>query len=70
MADSVIDCQEKEQAIVSAIKKGLSPEFKRILKNVVSPYGQGNVSLKIKEYLKKVSLQNILMKQFHDVNYD
>jgi GDP/UDP-N,N'-diacetylbacillosamine 2-epimerase (hydrolysing) len=69
-ADSIIDCEEKEQAIVSAIEKGLSPEFTSILENVVSPYGQGNASLKIKEYLKKVSLQNILMKPFYDVTYD
>jgi UDP-N-acetylglucosamine 2-epimerase (non-hydrolysing)/GDP/UDP-N,N'-diacetylbacillosamine 2-epimerase (hydrolysing) len=69
-ADSVIDCEEKKQAIVSAIEKGLSPEFTSILANVVSPYGQGNASFKIKEYLKKVSLQNVLMKQFYDVTYD
>jgi UDP-N-acetylglucosamine 2-epimerase (non-hydrolysing)/GDP/UDP-N,N'-diacetylbacillosamine 2-epimerase (hydrolysing) len=69
-AESVIDCQEKMQAIVVAIETGLSPEFKNRLENVVSPYGQGNASLKIKEYLKKVSLQGILMKHFHDVNYD
>ena len=69
-ADSVIDCEEKEQAIVSAIEKGLSPEFTSILENVVSPYGEGNASLKIKEYLKKVSLQNLLMKQFYDISYD
>jgi GDP/UDP-N,N'-diacetylbacillosamine 2-epimerase (hydrolysing) len=69
-ADSIIDCEENKKAIVEAIKKGLSPEFKTILKNAVSPYGQGDASLKIKEYLKKVSLQNILMKKFYDVNYD
>lgn len=69
-ADSVIDCEEKEQAIVAAIEKGLSPGFKSMLKNVVSPYIQGNASLKIKDYLKKVSLQNVLMKQFYDVIYD
>jgi UDP-N-acetylglucosamine 2-epimerase (non-hydrolysing)/GDP/UDP-N,N'-diacetylbacillosamine 2-epimerase (hydrolysing) len=69
-ADSVIDCEEKERAIVAAIKKGLSPEFKNILENIVSPYGQGNASFKIKEYLKKVSLQNILLKEFYDVNHD
>jgi GDP/UDP-N,N'-diacetylbacillosamine 2-epimerase (hydrolysing) len=69
-ANSVIDCEEKEQAIVAAMKKGLSPEFKSILANVISPYGQGDASLKIKEYLKKVSLQNVLMKQFYDVTYD
>ena len=55
---------------MAAIEKGLSPEFNSILENVISPYGQGDASLKIKEYLKKVSLQNVLMKQFYDVTYD
>ncbi len=68
-ADSIIDCEENEPAITKAIKKGLSPEFISILKNVKLLYGQGNVSSKIKENLKKVSLQNILIKKFHDVNY-
>lgn len=65
-ADSIIDCEENEQAIAEAIKKGISPEFKEIVKNAVNPYGQGNVSFKIKEYLKKTSLRKILMKKFHD----
>ena len=69
-AESVIDCEEKEQVIMSAIEKALSLEFQEILQNVVSPYGQGDASLKIKEYLKKVSLHNILMKQFYDINYE
>jgi UDP-hydrolysing UDP-N-acetyl-D-glucosamine 2-epimerase len=68
-ADSIIDCEETELAIVDAIKKGLSSEFKKILRDTKNPYGQGNASLKIKEYLKKVSLQNILMKKFYDVSY-
>jgi len=68
-ADSVIDCEEKEQTIVSAIEKGLSFGFKSRLENVVSPYGQGNASLKIKEYLKNVPLHNVLMKQFYDITY-
>ncbi len=69
-ADSVIDCEENEQAIVAALEKGLSPEFKSRLENIVSPYGQGDASVKIKEYLKKVSLHNVLMKPFYDVAYD
>jgi UDP-hydrolysing UDP-N-acetyl-D-glucosamine 2-epimerase len=69
-ADSVIDCEEEEQAIVAAIEKGLSADFKNRLKDVVSPYGQGNASLKIKEYLKKVSLENVLMKNFYDFTHD
>jgi GDP/UDP-N,N'-diacetylbacillosamine 2-epimerase (hydrolysing) len=70
MANSVINCQENKQAIVSAIKQGLSSEFKKILKNIKNPYEQGNTSQKIKEYLKKVSLHNILMKRFYDVSYE
>lgn len=69
-ADSVIDCEEKGPAIVAAIRNGLSPEFKNILRNTKNPYGQGNVSLKIKKYLKKVSLKYILMKKFYDVSYN
>ncbi len=69
-ADSVIDCAENEQAIVAAIRRGLSSEFRSVLDDVVSPYGYGGSSFKIKEYLKKASLQNILMKKFYDVNYD
>lgn len=67
-ADSVIDCDEREQAIVTAIKKALSPEFKVVLKKTINPYGSGNASAKIKNYLKKATLQNILMKKFHDMN--
>ena len=68
-ADSIIDCAENKQAIIAAIKKGLSPEFKNVLKITKNPYGSGNASLKIKEYLKKASLENILMKKFYDVNF-
>lgn len=69
-ADSIIDCAEKERAIVAAIKKGLSMEFKKVLKVTKNPYGSGNASLKIKEFLKKASLENILMKKFYDVNFN
>lgn len=69
-ANSIIDCDEKKQAIVTAIKKALSPEFKDVLKKTINPYGSGNASVKIKNYLKKVSLRNILMKKFYDLNYN
>lgn len=69
-AESVIDCEENEEAIVSAIKRALSPAFRGILENTVSLYGQGEASLKIKEYLKKVTLNGLLMKKFYDIKYD
>ena len=66
-ADSIIDCEENGPAIVAAVKKALSQNFQKNIKKSVNPYGQGNASFKIKEYLKKVSLHNILMKRFHDI---
>ncbi len=66
-AASIIDCEEKAADIVQAISKGLSPAFQEIVKKAVNPYGEGDASVKIKEYLKKVSLENVLMKKFYDV---
>lgn len=66
-ASSVIDCAEDESAIVSAIREALSPGFQEALKTVASPYGEGNASVKIKDYLKEVNLDNVLMKRFYDM---
>jgi UDP-hydrolysing UDP-N-acetyl-D-glucosamine 2-epimerase len=64
-AKSIIDCEETSAAIISAIEKSLSPEFQKTLANVSSLYGYGNVSPKIKEILKNISLDGILMKKFY-----
>jgi hypothetical protein len=45
----------------------LSPEFQSSLKNIVSPYGQGDVSIKIKNILKNIQLNNIIIKKFYDL---
>ena len=66
-AASVIDCNEDSQSIVVAIKKALSPMFQETLKTVKSLYGYGDASRKMKEYLKKVDLRNILKKKFYDL---
>ena len=67
-AESIIDCEEKAEAIIESINRGLSTAFKNIVKNTVNPYGQGVASFQIKEYLKKVSLKNILVKKFYDMS--
>lgn len=66
-AASVIDCKEDTESIVAAIKKALSPDFQYSLSKVVSPYGNGNASYKIKEYLKNVNLDGIIQKKFFDL---
>lgn len=66
-APSIIDTDEKAEAIRAAIKKALSPEFQRSLPGVSSPYGDGNASVRIKDYLKKADLKDILFKKFFDI---
>lgn len=66
-AESVIDCDESVDSITCAIEKVLSPEFQCCLPKLQSLYGQGNVSIRIKEVLKSISLDNIIMKKFYDL---
>jgi UDP-N-acetylglucosamine 2-epimerase (non-hydrolysing)/GDP/UDP-N,N'-diacetylbacillosamine 2-epimerase (hydrolysing) len=66
-APSIINCNEETQSIVMAIRKALSASFLESIKTVKSIYGVGDVSVKIKEYLKTVDLRNILKKKFYDL---
>ncbi|EMO45804.1 UDP-N-acetylglucosamine 2-epimerase [Leptospira santarosai] len=66
-ADSVIDCIEKKEFIVEALKKALSVEHQEKVKNTDSLYGYGNVSIKIKEKLKTFPLQ--VKKSFFDLEH-
>ena len=66
---SIIDCEDNSDSITSAISKALSPEFQQGLSRVNSLYGTGDVSLNIKECLKKINLKGIMMKQFYDLEF-
>ena len=46
-AESVIDCPPEREAIMAAMKKAMTPEFKDIAANTVSPFGDGHTSEKI-----------------------
>lgn len=63
---SVIDCLEKSVDIRRAIDLALSDEFVRNLPSDVSLYGKGDAALKIKQKLKTMELNGILMKKFFD----
>ncbi len=67
-ASSVIDCLENSNSIVVAIRKALSPEFQQTLARVKSPYGIGNVAVRIKDILKKQDLKRILFKKFYNID--
>lgn len=66
-AASVIDCDENTEAIIAAIQKALSADFLLSITNVVSLYGEGNASVRIKDYLKIVNLKDVLQKKFFDM---
>lgn len=66
-ANSVIDCDENAEAIIAAIQKALSVDFMLTISNVVSPYGEGNASVRIKDYFKNVNFKDILQKKFFDM---
>lgn len=65
-AASVLECDETFEAIKAAIEKALSEPFQRSLAGVESLYGSGNASFRIKECLKGVNLDGILLKKFRD----
>ena len=67
-APSVIDCTETTVSIRQAIERALEPSFSGVLKNMISPYGNGGASPKIKKLLKSVPLEDLTWKQFHDVD--
>ena len=68
-AQSIIDCDANEQSIVNAIDKSLSSEFKSVLANTQSLYGDCNASLKIKNFLKQVRCGKETGKEFFDIEY-
>lgn len=66
-AASVIDVAPTYEAIRAGIEQALSPAFQATLRGVTSPYGEGRASVQIKERLKEVDVQGVLVKSFYDL---
>ncbi len=67
-ANSIISCEPEKNAISKAILKLKSEEFRENMKNVVSPYGDGNVSYNIYKCIKEFLNKKIdLKKKFYDL---
>lgn len=69
-ASSIIDCEAEQDAIVAAISKAISKEFKRSLPETKSLYGDCNASSQIKEFLGSVSCSKQMGKSFFDLNQE
>ncbi|WP_374445528.1 UDP-N-acetylglucosamine 2-epimerase [Epilithonimonas sp.] len=66
-AESIINTKVSEIEISEAFEKVKSDEFKNIVKNSVNPYGNGNVTDKIMNELRKINLKDFSTKQFYDL---
>tara|TARA_B100000795_G_scaffold269912_1_gene261085 strand:+ start:2064 stop:3227 length:1164 start_codon:yes stop_codon:yes gene_type:complete len=65
--NTVISCDAKVKDIKKSIDKATSNSFKEKIKNSKNPYGDGKSSKKIVNFIKKVDLNNILMKRFFNL---
>jgi len=67
-ASSVINCRPERSCIEKAIKKLYSKRFLVSLKKTINPYGKGGASKKIVTIIKNLKTDDILKKQFFDLN--
>jgi UDP-hydrolysing UDP-N-acetyl-D-glucosamine 2-epimerase len=70
LASSVINCEVNVDAIKHAIDKGLSEDFQKTLKKIETPYEKANASHRIKEVLKSIPLESLIVKRFNDLHFE
>jgi GDP/UDP-N,N'-diacetylbacillosamine 2-epimerase (hydrolysing) len=69
-AESVINCEPYKDKIYSAISKAISKEFREKTKDISSPYGDGNVSDKILQVIRKNLDTGLdIKKSFYDITF-
>jgi GDP/UDP-N,N'-diacetylbacillosamine 2-epimerase (hydrolysing) len=66
-ASSVIDCKPKCNSILRAIERLYSGDFGQILETTQNPYGDGQASERVVQYLKSADLVGVLKKRFYDL---
>jgi UDP-N-acetylglucosamine 2-epimerase (non-hydrolysing)/GDP/UDP-N,N'-diacetylbacillosamine 2-epimerase (hydrolysing) len=62
-ARNVIDAPAEAAAILTAITKALSPEFRDSLRGMANPYGDGTAAETIARVLTTVPLDGLLIQQ-------
>lgn len=68
-AQSVIDCEPTYAHIIRAIRTVYSPRFKRVVRNTVNRYGDGNAAKRILAVLKCYDYSRGLKKKFYDIGF-
>ncbi len=67
---NVIHCECERDAIMQAIEKGMSHEFRESLAGYVSPYGDGHAAERMIEVIKDTDFSDpqLIAKKFFDIN--
>ena len=65
---SIINCKSNKGSITDALHKAFSSEFKIKVVESINPYEKKNTAKTIKNIIKKVKLDNILKKNFYDID--
>jgi UDP-N-acetylglucosamine 2-epimerase (non-hydrolysing) len=66
-APSVIHCEEKAEAISSAIQKALSEDHLAIARQLCTPYGEAGAGHRIASIVSRYPIDGLLFKRFHDL---
>jgi UDP-hydrolysing UDP-N-acetyl-D-glucosamine 2-epimerase len=68
-AESVIDCEERRDAIAAAIRRARDPAMRSVMAGDDPPYGRPrNAAASIVEQLRTIDLKALLRKRFHDLS--
>jgi UDP-N-acetylglucosamine 2-epimerase (non-hydrolysing)/GDP/UDP-N,N'-diacetylbacillosamine 2-epimerase (hydrolysing) len=62
-ASNILDVEADEMAIVQAVRRALSEDFRASLVGMTNPYGDGHASERIVDVLASTSLEGILVKE-------
>jgi len=66
-AASVIDCAAQQNLIESALERLFSDDFRKGLKGVENPYGNGGAAAAILDVLRRQPFDGLLKKTFYDI---
>ncbi|MGW8741515.1 UDP-N-acetylglucosamine 2-epimerase [Brevundimonas sp. NPDC055814] len=66
-AASVLDVPAEAAAIGQAIRRGVSPEFRCLIRDQINPMGDGAAGRRIVEILEGVSFESLRRKRFRDL---
>ena len=66
---TVVQTSDDIEEISKSIKHVIKPEFRQKCKSYNNPYGDGETSNKIISTLRKISLEDIIMKPFNDLDF-